>query len=129
MAIGRGQQLQGRVPSAGDEHAGNVVAEGGGEDLHAVRRVEALEIADFTFTEDQDARRLEVRVEPCQRETGLLDVGTRNRTFEARGAAEELERKANGFGPALQQACNRDRPLHHLQSSIFNLAIDRQIED
>jgi hypothetical protein len=129
MAIRRREELHRRAPSAGDEHARDVVAESGGKHPRAIRRIEAFEIADFTFTEDQDARRLEVRVEARERETGLLDVRAGDGAFDAGRAAEEFEREAYGFGPTLEQARDGDGPLHHLQSSIFNLAIGRQIED
>ena len=50
------------------------MGESRGQHVHAARRVEALEIADFAFAEDEDARRLEIGVEAGQGEARLLDV-------------------------------------------------------
>ena len=65
--------------------------------VRAARRVEALEIADFAFAEDEDARRLQIVVETGQGEAGLLDVRAGDGALEAGGAAEELERKAESL--------------------------------
>src|ERR1051325_3835305 len=120
IAIGRHQQLAGRIPPAGDEHARNIVAEGGRKDVHATGRVEALEVANFAFAEDQDARRLQIRIEACECQAGFLDVRAGDRPFETGCAAEELERKADRFRPAVQEASDRYRSRGHQASGSIN---------
>src|SRR2546421_3490365 len=96
------------------------MAERRGQHVHAAGRVETFEIADFAFAEDEDAGRLEVGVEAGERKAGLLDVRARDGTFEAGGAAEELEPKTDRFGPALEQARNRDRSRGHPASGSIS---------
>ena len=108
IPIRRRQQLHGRRPSAGNQHARDVVAERRRKDVGAAGGIEALEIADFALAEDENACRLQVGVEAGEREARLLNVGARDGAVETGASAQQLERQANSLGPALQQARNRD---------------------
>ena len=66
MFGGGGEQFGGRLPAAGNHHARNVVTEDRGDDLQAVVAVEALDVADLAFAEDENAGRLEVFVKAGQ---------------------------------------------------------------
>ena len=69
--------------------------------------VEALEVAHLALAEHEDAAGLQVLVEAGQRQAGLLDVRAGDGALEAAVPAQQLERQADGVGPALQQARRR----------------------
>src|SRR4029079_13787612 len=100
------------IPAPGDEHARNVMTERRGEHLQSISGVERFEIADSGFAEHEDACGLQVGVEAGQRETGLLNMGARDRALEAVAAPEQLEWKPDRFSAALEQPLDGDRPIH-----------------
>jgi hypothetical protein len=113
-ALAGGVEFDRRLPAARDEHAGDVVAERRREHGEARLGVEALEVAHLALAEDEDAPRLEVLVEPGEREAGLLDVRADDGALEAAAAAQQFERQADGVRPAVQQARHAQRRRGHL---------------
>ncbi len=111
-ALGLDRQLGRRRETAGDEHAGKVQRQRQAQRREARRRVEAFEIPDFTRAENQDAPRLEVFVEPGEREAGLLDVRTGDRSPETAGARQQLERESQRLGPRGEKRADSDAAVH-----------------
>ena len=107
MRIGRRQQIRGGIAAAGDQHARDLVCEHGAEHGHARVVIETLEIADLALAEDQHSRRAEILVETRERQTCLLDVWAGDRPIETATPAQELERKTDGIGSALEQPLHR----------------------
>ena len=80
--------------------------------------LEALEIADLAFAEDQHPARLQILVKAGEREPGLLDVGAGDAPVEAQAAGEQLERQAGRLRAAVQERAYRDtRTWRHLSAT------------
>ena len=94
VSIGSRAEVRVCLPSAGDQHARNVVSEGRVQHVHARVVRKALEISHLALAEDDDPPRTQVLVKTGERQTCLLDVGTGDAAIEPRLSAEQLERKA-----------------------------------
>ena len=65
--------------------------------------LEAFEVPDLAFAEDEDAAGLEILMEAGERETGLLNVRAGDMAVEPVGAGEQFERKTESLGPAAER--------------------------
>ena len=85
----------------------------GGRHLQALRRWKALDVAHLALAEDEDARRLQILVEPGERETGLLNVRAGDDAPCPAGATEQLDRHPEGLGPAGEEVGDGHRGRRH----------------
>ena len=92
MMIGGRPQVFVRIPSAGDQHAGNIVTEGRVQHGDACVVRQALEIAHLAFAEYDDAPGTEILVEPGKSQAGFLNVRTNDAALESARSAQQFER-------------------------------------
>src|SRR5581483_4676532 len=112
-ALRFGDELGRRRETAGDDDAREVEREREPQRVGACGGVEAFEIPDLAFAEDQDASRLQILVEAGQRQAGLLDVGARDATVEAVGAGQQFERQTRRLRPAAEQSADGHAVMGH----------------
>ena len=77
-----------RLPSAGDQHTGNVVREGRVQDIHAGIVRKAVEISHLALAIYDDPPRTQVLMKSGKRQTRLLDVRTADAAIETALSAE-----------------------------------------
>jgi hypothetical protein len=116
--LGLGDEIRRGLEPAGDEQTGEVAREGETEGARAVFSAQAVEIPDLALAEDEDPSGLEVVMKPGKREAGLLDVGARDDSAQARTSPEQFQRKPERIGPALEQGRDCD-PWRSVQYITF----------